>query len=62
MEIEFPAYEAFTVGIVVENTDTSVSVYEVDLNQLENLPEGFKYTDTLLSIEEVNNQLLELQL
>lgn len=62
VEIEFPAYEAFTVGIVVENTDTSVSVYEVDLNQLENLPEGFKYTDTLLSIEEVNNQLLELQL
>lgn len=61
VDIEFPAYEAFTVGIVIENTDASVSVYEVDLNQLENLPEGFKYTDTLLSIDEVNSQLLALQ-
>lgn len=41
MEIEFPAYEAFTVGVVIESTDASVSVYEVDLNQLKSLPEGF---------------------
>jgi hypothetical protein len=61
VEIEFPAYEAFTVGIVIENADASVSVYEVDLNQLENLPDGFKYSDTLLTIDQVNDQLLALQ-
>jgi hypothetical protein len=60
-EFEFQAYEAFTVGIVLENTDNSISIYEIDLNQLDNLPEGFKYTDILLSIDEVNKELLQLQ-
>jgi len=53
--LDFPAYEAFTVGVA------GGSVYEVDLNERPNLPDGFKYTDTLLTIDDINEQLLALQ-
>lgn len=60
IEYEFSAYEAFTVGIVLEKTDGTVSKYEVDLNLLENLPDGFQYTDTLPTIEQINTSLSDL--
>lgn len=60
IEYEFSAYEAFTVGVVIEKTDGTVSKYEVDLNLLENLPEGFQYTDTLQTIEQINSTLADL--
>lgn len=58
---EFTAYEAFTVGLVVDNTDNTVSVYEVDLNQIPTAPDDFKYSDELLTITSVNEQLAKLE-
>lgn len=57
--IEFPSFEAFTVGIVLNNGDVKL---EMDMNLLPNAPDDYKYSSPLLSYEEVKkerDQLLE---
>ncbi len=62
-ECKFSAYEAFTLGVIVVFTDpnTPVRKYEVDLNTLANLPEGFNYTRELMTIGEVEKELATLE-
>jgi hypothetical protein len=56
----FQAYEAFTAGVLVELKNGDVLKYEIDLNKLESLPEEFKYTDELMTREQVQAELNNL--
>jgi hypothetical protein len=56
----FQAYEAFTAGVIIELKSGDVLKYEIDLNKLDNLPEGFKYTDELKTKEQVEAELNSL--
>lgn len=59
VSIEFPSFEAFTVGVVLNNGEVKL---EMDMNLLPNAPEDYKYSGPLLSFEEVKkerDQLLE---
>lgn len=51
--INIESYEAFTVGAVCENGNT---VLELDLNEYPGSPDGYKYTDKLKSIDDLNEE------
>jgi hypothetical protein len=57
----FLAYEAFTVGVVVVLNNGDVLKYEIDLNELKNLPADFGYDEKLKTIDEAKAELKELE-
>jgi hypothetical protein len=51
--LSIESYEAATVGVLCENGNTAL---ELDLNEYPGSPEAFKYTEPLVSIDDLNEQ------
>jgi len=52
------SFEAFTIGAYIENTDIKL---ELDMNLDPTAPADYKYQDPLVSIDDINKSLAELQ-